>query len=284
MISTQSIFFIVLSILFGSASRILIRYVVKETEPYAFSLLVNAISTVLWLPLALATLEIPTQTIAWITLAIAAILWAISSVADYISRKGAEVSIHQPLSQSKLIWGLLIGIFLLKETATTSQLIGNIAIFIGIGFLLWHPEKKFGKLRDPGVKWTLGAAILTAATAAIDKFALGWFKPEVYGFLVFLLPTIILLAFLPGRTQHVKHLMRHRGKTAILAIVLATTAYYFTLKAYAITEFIIVYPLLQTGTLITVIGGIILLKEHEHFWQRIIATILIVAGAMLIGF
>lgn len=284
MLSAQAFTFIGLTIVFSTAVKILQRYVLKETEPYAYSLLTQIIATIVWIPVVLTHFTWPSSNAAWIVIAISGVLWAGLSLTNAMANKGTEVSIREPLSQSKLIWGMLLGLLLLGETMTLQRTIGTIIIFLGSSLLLWHPEKRFGRLSDPGVRLTLGVAVFGTIVASIDKFSQHWFKPEMYGFFVYFIPAIVLLAFLPGRTHHIRHLMKHRGKTAILAILLSICGYYFTLKAYSTADFTIVYPLIQLTTLFTVVGGIVLLKEDSHLWQRITATVIIVAGAILIGF
>jgi transporter family protein len=281
---TIAILFILLAIIFTTVARIVVRYILRETEPYAFSLLTQIVDVLIWLPFAITAFALPTDKTAWIFLAAGGILWAAVSLCSNIALKGTELSLKEPLSQSKVIWGLLIAIFFLHEQPSIYRIIGIVIIFIGVSTLLWHPERKFGSLSDSGVKWTLGTAVIAAITSSIDKHALTFFAPAVYGFFVYLIPTIVLSFFIRGRTQHVSHLLKRHGKIAILAVIMSTTGYYFTLRAYQALDFTIAYPLLQLSTLLTVIGGIVLLKEDKHLWQRIIATVVIVAGAMLVGF
>ncbi len=277
------ILFVALAILSTTGAKLLYGYILKETEPYAYALLRNIFSALLFLPLALANFSIPKEFKSWAVLITASIIWAIIAVTNLFAYKGTEVSIKDPLSQSKLLFTLFLGLILLKESATFGRIIGNVVIFVGVSLLLWHPEKRFGRLSDPGVRWTLLTALLMGVVNIFDKYALNLFKLEVYGFLVFLFPSIILAGFLPGRSQHIKHLLKHRWISVIISIVLVAATYYFTLKAYKLADVTLVVPLLQIGTLITVLGGIIILKEREHFWQRIIAATLVVAGSIIIS-
>jgi drug/metabolite transporter (DMT)-like permease len=281
---TTAFLFIFLAVIFTTAARVVVRYILRETEPYAFSLLTQIIDMIIWLPFALAAFSWPADKTAWIVLIAGGILWGAVSLCSNIALKGTELSLKEPLTQSKVLWGMLIAVFFLHEQPSVYRIIGTIIIFIGVSTLLWHPERKFGSLRDSGVKWTLGTAVIAAITSAIDKYALTFFDPAVYGFFVYLIPGVVLSFFLRGRTQHIGHLLKKHGKIAIAAILMSTIGYYFTLRAYNAIDFTIAYPLLQLSTLLTVVGGIVLLKEHKHLWQRITATAIIVAGAILVGF
>ena len=64
--------------------------------------------------------------------------------------------------------------------------------------------------------------------------------------------------------------------------IMASAAYYFTLKSFSLADVTLVYPFLQLATLLTVIGGIVFMKERDHFWQKIIAVVFVIAGAIIL--
>lgn len=275
---------IALAVLFGTASKLLHRYVLKETEPYAYALLINLVSTLLFLPLAARHVTLPSNSTGYILLGIAALLWTIVSVSGNFAYKGTDVSIKDPISQSALLWTLVFGIAFLGENPSPLRITGTLIIFLGVSGLMFHPEKRFGRMTNPGIQWTLFTALLGAGVAIVDKFMLKSFPPEFYGFLMFLGPTVTLSLFLGGRSQHLVHLLRRRGLAAIAASILTSAMYYLTLKTYAVIDVTLAYPLLRLGTLFTVLSGIVILKEREHLTQKVIATIIIVTGSILVGF
>ncbi|GEM_PF-6809338 len=275
---------IALTVLLSTTSKLLHRYVLKETDPYAYALLTQGVAALFFLPLALKNFALPSGIPAWSALLLSSLIWTATSVAKNIAYKGTEVSLKEPLDQSKLIIALLLGVVVLGETPSPLRILGTFIIFLGVSMLLFHPEKKLWRLTDPGVRWTLGAAFLGTTNAVIDKFALRYFSPEVYGLLVYVVPLIFLLCFLPKRKAHVAHLMRRHPWGALAGVTLATAAYYTVLKVYAVADFTLTYPLLQFGTLLTVLSGIIIFKEREHLAQKLIATAIIVTGAVLVRF
>lgn len=275
---------IALTVLLSTASKLLHRYVLKESGPYAYALLNNVIGALFFLPLALRNFSVPTERGAWLILALASALWALLAVGKFVAYKGTEVSLKDPLDQSKLLWALLLGATVLGETPSVLRIIGTVVVFIGVSTLLFHPEKKLERLADAGIRWTLGAALLGAVVAVIDKYALRYFIPETYGLLVYIGPTLILLSFLPGRTAHIAHLLQHRFWTAIGGLLFSTAGYYLALKVYAIADITFVYPLLQLGTLLTAVGGIVIFREREHLAQKLITTAIIVTGSILVRF
>src|SRR3990167_7912240 len=283
MITAQSLLFIGLAIAFSSASKLLQRYVLKDHEPYAFAWLSNVVATLIFLPFVLFEFSLPTGLTAWTLLITGSLLWTIISMSHAVARKATEISLNDPLGQTKLVWGLIFGIILLGEAITSGRILGTFIIFIGVSLLMWHPERKFGKLSDPGVQWTLATAFLSAIAALVDKSALQWFSPIVYAFLVFFFPSLLLSLFLPKQIVHVKHLLRRRWFVVISSVILITFAFYFNLRTFSLMDFSLAFPLFQLSTLVIVLGGMIFLKEREHFWQRIIAAILVIVGSIVIG-
>lgn len=280
---TISVFvFIALAVFFNCITKLLDRYVVKDTSPYAFSWLTQITASLIFLPLAYSHIKAPPSGTALFAILVAGILWTCVSLSVYISIKKTEISIKEPLSQSKLIWALLLGVFILGEPATSRKILGTVIIFVGMSILLFHPERRFGRLTDPGVLWTMLSALFGAAVAIVDKFALGFFKPELYGFFVYLIPGIIFTCFLPAKIKDVQHLWKTHGKIALTSITLSTASYYFVLKAYSLADVTLVYPLLQLATIFAVVIGILFMGEREHKWQKIAAVIIAVVGAIIV--
>ncbi len=277
------IVFVFLAVLCSAATKLLQRIILKNADPYAYSLVTQLISVLLFFILALPHLSFPTELKAWLSLGIAGFLWSLVSFSSYTAQKKTDVSLMEPLSQSKLLWVLLFGMLILGEVVVFQRVLGTGIIFMGVCLLLYHPEKKWEKLSDAGVKWTLSAALLDALVAIADKATLQWFHPTVYGFLVYLIPLIIFIPFYPARKGHVSYLLTNHWLGTLFAIVLSTASYYFTLQAYALADVTFVYPLLRLGTLITVFGGIFFLGERDHFWQKILASGVIILGSVLVG-
>ncbi|MBI4117745.1 MAG: EamA family transporter [Parcubacteria group bacterium] len=275
-------FFIALAIFFGTASKLLHKKVMRGADTYAFALLTNALCAVIFFTLSYPTMSFPREPAAWGVLLLASVLWTTISVTVLISYKKADVSIRDPLSQSKTIIALILGLLILGEIPSIMKIFGTILIFLGITLLVYHPEKRFGHLTDAGVRWTFFTALLSGVEAIVDKAALTWFRFETYAFLVYVLPTIILCLFLRGRTRSVRKFIKDYWFSGILAIVFSSAAYYFTLNAFSLIEVTVAYPLLQLTTLLTVLGGIFILGERQHIRQKLFAAIIIIIASMMV--
>lgn len=137
--------FVALAIIAGTGSKLIHKYVLRETEPYAFALLTNIVSAVIFLILAFGNFSLPKEPMAWIVLGIASILWTIIAVSVLISYKATDVSIREPLSQSKTIIALVLGILFFgrgdknkSNNRHDSHIFGYNAIDIPPGEKVWQ--------------------------------------------------------------------------------------------------------------------------------------------------
>ena len=131
----------------------------------------------------------------------------ILSVCQYTSIKKTEISLKEPLSQSRLIWVLIFGVVFLGEVVSISRFIGTFFVLCGAIVLVFHPEQKWGRFSDSGVRWTLGTAVISATVALVDKFALGYFPSEMYAFLAFFVPAILLSCVVYRKKEALFHLL-----------------------------------------------------------------------------
>ncbi len=286
--TTTVVIFILLSVLGSAAYKLLIRRVLRPIEPYAFSLIQNLIAAVIFLPAALAVLPrvtLPSSSTAWLALIVAVALWTIATIVSSVSYKRTEVSLRGPISQSRLIWVMLLGLVVLGESASWHKIIGGLIIFIGVSLLIWHPERRLGRLSDPAIKWTLWAALISALAAIADKYTLKFFPTEVYGFLVYLLPAMVMLGLIGHgeKAAAVRQVLRRDNLpgTIVISLIGAAT-YYCSLRAYQLADISLAYPLLQLDMLIVVLAGILFMGEREHFRQKIIAAVVVIAGSIVL--
>src|SRR3989344_891402 len=129
--------FILAAMLSSAVSRLTQRYVMKNVAPFAYSWVVQLVSTFLFLPLALFHWELPMTTLSWVVLAGASILWVLVDLTALTSFKKTEVSIREPVTQSKLLWTLIFGILFLGEREHYKQkIIASIIVVVGAIILI----------------------------------------------------------------------------------------------------------------------------------------------------
>jgi len=270
------------ALLFGINS-IAHRKAVMDESSLSYAFLFNFMGGLVFIPFLVKEFMLPTGVLPWLLVIIASALWSITGVVAFKSVKLVDVSVRAPLSELKIILLLILSVVFLKEVLTFEKVLGTVIIFVG--FLVLHHSRKVTlfKWTDKGIKLVLLAAFLIAISSIIDKYALTFFTAGMYGGLVFLLPGLFLGVFAMRKKGRVKSLLKNKLRWLLTAVVLSVVAYYFMLSAYKLADASLVFPIVRSATIITVLGGITFLGERKQIAKKIVATLIVLAGVVLLS-
>ncbi len=262
--------------------RLIIRHIMKEEGHVAVSWLFSMLGGIFYLPLlVIAGFTIPSSPQGWMLAMFAAFLWAVIALIAFKSYRYMQVSLRDPVARTDVLFLLLFSHLILRESVTAPKLAGVLIIFLGLTILTWHKGKMFGKFSHKGVRLTLLAAVLSGLVAVVDKVAVGYFMPALYGFLMYFIPAIYLTPLAMRNKHEIKNLLSRKLFWVIVVCVLAVGSYYLQLSAYMLTDVSKVFPVLQLSTLIAVIGGAIFHKEKD-LKLRLIGAVLMILGTVII--
>jgi uncharacterized membrane protein len=87
----------------------------------------------------------------------------------------------------------------------------------------------------------------------------------------------------PQSTKRFGKLLKGKGKWVIVASLLAVTWTWMQFKAYQLVDVSTIAPLLELSVIVTVIGGFVVLGEKKDIVRRLIGTLIIIVGALIIG-
>lgn len=263
--------------------KILHRYVLVSEDSLSYAFIWHLIVAILFLPLFILNFQSPEITIAWLYVCISASLWALVGYTGYKSYSLLDVSIKAPIDKSRLFFVLLISIIFLKETLTVEKVIGTLFIFLAIWLVSYKSKKKNSKISLKGIILSIISAIIMATALTFDKFAVQYFSPEMYPFMVYFLPSMILLPFCFNKTKEIKSIFQNNFKATFGTAFLGAIYYYLLLKAYTYLDASIVIPITELSALIAVLGGIIFLKERKDIGRKLIAVVIAILGGFLIS-
>lgn len=263
------------------------KAVMRTQAPWPTALLENIISVLLFVPAAIINWELPGGWLPWALLFSAGTIWAGIAGIGYLTLKHTQVTLRNPLSQTRLVFALVLGVLFLHESLTWSKAAGTALILGGAIVLSYHKRRLFGRLTDPGVQLTLLGAFLGALVAIIDKAALQHFNPSVYGAFVYTIPTIILacivLPKVKGKLEFSLAWREHKWFIMIIAF-LAAFAYYLALQAYDRAEATQVYPVLRLSMVVSMLGSAALFQdEREDLARRLVGAAIVTIGAFFIA-
>ncbi|MBS3155527.1 EamA family transporter [Candidatus Woesearchaeota archaeon] len=254
------------------------RVVMIKEDPYVYGFIQNVIATLLFIPLFLSV-KFPTNNIVYLFILLSALAWVGIAIIGNYSYKYTEVSLRAPISQIRIIILLILSMLFLSEKLTLNKGIGTLLIFIGL-FVLRFKGGKFD-IKNKGIQLTVLTACLVALAAIFNKIALHYTVPEFQGFLIYLIPTVILFFFLKGKKKKFRSLFKNQWKIVLFGSFLGAAFTYLSLKAYALADVSTIFPIIKTSALITVLLGIIFLKEKQIL-RKIIATTIVLIGIIFI--
>jgi len=259
------------------------RFICKEHDWLSYSFVEGVVATLFFIPLAVISFSLPSSTFGFYVLILGVLLWTLSAIVTFKSFQLVEASARSPLKQTQIIFILILSYFLLGETLTFNKIIGSLLIFFGVIFISY--EK--GKTRlnfDRGFQLTLLSAAIAATVSLVDKVALTYWNTASYSFIIYLVPSLIIGGFAQRRKEKLVKVLKARYLFIILAGFLEFVYFFTRLLAFSLTDLSNVGPILRLSTLVTVVCGIILLKERQRIGEKIFSATLMIVGAIVIAF
>ncbi len=261
--------------------RLIHRHVMKKEGHMSYTWLFSLLAGIFYLPLLFTGVRIPDSLFAWALMLFAAGVWTAIGVIGFKSYRYAQVSLRDPIARTDILFLLFFSALVLQEPMNVTKLAGALVIFSGLVALTFHDGRMFGKFSHRGVKLTLAAAVLSGFVAVVDKVAVAYFLPALYGFLMYFVPAVYLTPVALKNKQEIKSLISGKMFWVVAASVITVLSYYFQLSAYLITDVSNVFPILQLSTLVAVFGGYFVHKEKDLV-LRVAGAVLMVAGSVLI--
>ena len=263
--------------------EILHRHILKNEESLSYTVVWHVLVALFLLPLFLIDFRLPSEPGAWLWVALSGIAWAAGLYLMFRSYNTLEVSVKMPIWKSRMLFAFLFAVFLLGESAGITKIIGTLLIFAGIILVTYERKTGFSKLKSEGVVLVLLAAMLSGLALIIDKIGVAYFPVGMFGFMSAATTALVLLPFVLGKKQEFSSLFRHRPYATLGAAFFGALAYFLMLSALKVIDASIAIPIFELGTLIAVGGGIIFLHEREGLVKKLVAALLAVAGAILVG-
>jgi len=256
---------------------------VESKNPRAFSIVFNLICIIMSLILFIGggsykIFSLPTRIDAWIYLLIASFFYGLNERFRFLISKLLEASIYSILENITVIIAFIISFFLYKETLTVTKLSGAILIFLS--FLLVSEIKK-SKISARGFFLGIVTSICLGFAMSLDKKGALFFNPETYNLLLWVVPFVVL--YFPGiKIREIKSEFKQFTWKIILLAFFNFVGFYLSLKAFLLADATKVIPVVQTYILLTVIVGILLLKERNNLFRKLLAGIIAVVGVFLL--
>lgn len=260
--------------------KIITRSVLIKEDPLTFAFIFNILGAIIFFPFFIVSSFLPTDNKAWIILAISSVLWAITTYIAFYVYKMLEVSIKTTIDRTRLIFILLIAVIFLGESLTLNKVAGIALILIGAITVSYHKEKL--KHRMKWILLCIVTAILSSAAYICDKYAMGFFSASSYVFYSHFFPGLLILPFFIYRRKSFTDIFVSNGKSVIAVVALDCLGYFLLLMSFKMIEASIAVPIMECMFIVSVLGGIIFLKEREEIGKKVVSMIIALVGVLIL--
>ncbi|MCD6414200.1 MAG: DMT family transporter [Candidatus Diapherotrites archaeon] len=264
---------------------VLHRRITKDEDVPSYSFLFTLIAGLFFIPLIfLEKTRLPIGW-EWIPFLAAALLWFSINIVGFTAAKHTEASLIAPLGNLKVLFLFALAVVFLHEEATAGRLIGTFLIFSGALALTWE-KGALKKLKHIGVQLAIVTAFLTAVVTLLDKYnMLIRFSKSFYGAAMYLVPCLFHGIRVTRRKHQLKKIIKNQGWYILLAGVLYGILYYLYLFAYSFKDapISVIYPISRLNLIVAVALAYIWLGERKEIKKRAIASVFMIAGAILVA-
>lgn len=205
-------------------------------------------------------------------------LYAGAVLSLFAAFKRADASDVTVLGASRSIWVAIGSIIFLGETLANNTMIGTLLVILGIVVISYQRRRE---KPNKGHAFALLAALLFGIGFVNDAYIINTVNVPSYLFLSFFMPAIILTLLKPKalRLFNDRKALKSMIVIAIFYVAQALAIFYaYHLGGQAAQ----VYPIGQSYVVLTVILAAIFLKERERIANKIVGTLLVFVGIVLI--
>jgi len=273
---------IALSLLAGLFSNIFNfgnRYVLKSKgDATSYAWLVGTVRLLAFIVIALFIAS-PLPAISAIY--VLAALGLVEVVSAYVFMKmhaASHLSISSLIVRTRLVWVPVIAMIFLKEQLIVREYVGILILFLGLSVTISSHKLRM----DKGVKLAYLSGFIIGVLTVLMKAATS-VASTAFVMISMSLPTVLIFPMLMKDPK--KRLSRVLVKNAGMKLIASFSniaAMFFYTRALQVGPVSKVTSIYQGALILSVLAGIILLKEREDIIKKLIGSAGVIAGAFLL--
>lgn len=192
--------------------------------------------------------------------------------------KFTHLSISSILSRTRLIWVPVFAFLFFGERLNNLEYIGIVILFLGLSIVV-APHKFF---IDKGAIYANLAAVMIALNTVFLKQAAPFASTPVI-MIFYSLPAVILFPLLMknAKKRLISQNLNHKIPK-LLGAGVTTAALFLLIAALRIGDVSQVNGLYQGMLVVSVLAGIILLKERKDIFKKLLGTAVAIIGILLL--
>ena len=272
------ILYLILAVIFDQSYRIVAKSLTKSGPLTVILELIGACSILLLSPFFKITF--PTDIRVYILLGLSIIFYTIVDRLNTIVRSGMEASTFSVIRQLSTAFMIFAGFIFFKEPFIISKFVGAILIILS-NILVFYKKgtAKIDKYLVLGILANLFFTIALFLDVNIsNNFNLAFYVATTLG-----IPSILILIFEKIKISDLKTEFRNGNKKMMIITAISwSTSIMATLKAYELGPASVVAPLCALAVILNVLFGYIFLKERKDVKKKVLASLFIILGVLLI--
>ncbi|HOY46822.1 MAG TPA: DMT family transporter [Candidatus Dojkabacteria bacterium] len=258
----------------------------RKADPILISTFYQLAAALFYIPIIFSEqTKIPTGVEPWLLFTLNMVLYTIFTLANFQMNKHMDISLTSILGQSKTLLMFVGALILFQEPVTTNKVVGVLLIITGNVVLFLNKKLDTRGINRKGMFYLGLTIIALTITAFVDARLVQEFSINFYGMISYLIPGLLTIPFLLKnlKTTEIKSGIKKYLYPILLMGVISPIGYSALLEAYKLAPKSVVYPIGNISTLVLVLLGVIFLKEREKLQRKIIAAVIVVAGAILLS-
>lgn len=272
------ILYLILAVIFDQSYRIVAKSLTKSGPLTVILELIGAGSILLLSPFFKITF--PTDIRVYILLGLSIIFYTIVDRLNTIVRSGMEASTFSVIRQLSTAFMIFAGFIFFKEPFIISKFVG--AILIILSNILVFYKKGTAKIDKYVVLGMLANLFFTIALF-LDVNISNNFNLAFYVAITLGIPSILIFIFEKIKISDLKTEFRNGNKKMMIITAISwSTSIMATLKAYELGPASVVAPLCALAVILNVLFGYIFLKERKDVKKKVLASLFIILGVLLI--
>ncbi|MBE6138995.1 MAG: hypothetical protein E7174_00620 [Firmicutes bacterium] len=272
------IIYLIVSTVFNQGYKIITK---NMNSAGALTILIQIISSIICiLMIPLFEIKFPTDYKVYIFLFLAIIFYTLNDRIGTTARSGLEASTYNILKQLSTVFMIIMGLLFFKEPFVSNKIIGASIIIISNILVFYKKENfKFNKYLIQGILANISLAIALFIDVNYSKE----FNLAFYVLLTFLIPLILIFIFEKIKIKEIVNEYKKANKIILFLTSISWTLMMISkLKSYELGNVIVVAPLTSLTVILNIVVSYFLLKEKSNLIRKIIASILIIVGVILI--
>lgn len=270
------VIYLIVSMIFNQNYKLLTQKNINDGILTTLIQFVAVITCLLLLPFF--KFRFPTDFGVYLFLFLSIIFYTINDRLGTTARKGLDSSIYIILKQLSTVFMIIMGILFFKEPFIFSKFLGAILIVLS-NVIVFYKKIKFNKYFVCGII----ANICLSVALFLDVNNSNKFNLAFYLLLIFLIPLILIFIFERIRIKDIIKEYKKSNKTIVISTGVSWVIMMLTkLKSYELGSISIVAPLTSLTVILNIFCSYFILKEKNNLLRKVIASILIIIGVILI--